>query len=101
MGQYEATVTPQSGSIVDGDMRRIAKVVLLHYEKPTSKPRKAGSEIVRAWTAIGLRRNAQQAIDDLMHRDQTKRRADIMGKIERIESKVSLTKKEKPTCETL
>jgi hypothetical protein len=81
---YEAECTPIPGSIIDGSMRRISKVTLMRFDKPTAKGVKCGSETVRAWTALGLRREEKQAADRLMKRDQAKRRNEIHGRIDRI-----------------
>jgi hypothetical protein len=84
MVTYEAECAPVPGNVVDGDMRRIGKVVLMRYDKPTSKGVKCGTEVVRAWTPIGLRREMKQAAERLKERDQAKRRSEIHGRIDRI-----------------
>lgn len=93
MASYEADVTPLSGKVVDGDLRKIAKVTLTRYRTPTSKPEKAGHTTVRAWTQRGLNLAAREAARDLFRRDQARRRDEISRTIERIESsRVSLIK---------
>lgn len=88
---YDAEFTPVPGSIVDGAMRRICKVTLYRYDTPTSKGVKCGTEVVRAWTSIGLNRECHQAKQRLMRRDQAKRRNEIRGRIERIRNATGLT----------
>ncbi len=92
---YEADITPLSGSVVDGDVRRIAKVTLMRFDKPTGKGVKAGTTVVRAWTHPGLMRVARQAVDDLKRRDMARCRDDLIRRIERIEGaqRVDLTKR--------
>lgn len=85
MAQYEAVFTPQSTKVVDGVWRRCAKVTLLRFDKPSGKGAKAGTEVVFAWSKAGLRRAQNEAAQDLMRRDQAKRRGEISGAIERIE----------------
>jgi len=84
MVTYEANCAPVPGSVVDGAMRKIGKVTLMRYDQPTSKGVKCGTEIVRAWTSIGLRREMDQAAARLVKRDQAKRRNEIHGRIDRI-----------------
>jgi len=88
---YEAECTPQPGSIIDGAMRRISKVTLFRFDKPTAKGIKCGAEVVRAWTTIGLRREEKQAVERLVKRDQAKRRNEIHARIARIRASLTST----------
>lgn len=93
MVTYEADVTQQSGNIIDGDMRKIAKVVVTRYDTPRSKPVKVGTEIVRAWRRRELLNAASAAAKDLMRRDKAKRMREIERRIERLQGAgVNLTK---------
>jgi hypothetical protein len=86
MASYEAIVVSQQGSVVEGDVRKKAKVSLLRYATPTAKPVKAGSRIIRAWTVSGLERSATEAAKQLMAIDQGKRRDEILSTIDRMEA---------------
>jgi hypothetical protein len=94
MASYEAVVTPTAGNVIDGDLRRTAKVSLLRFETPTGKPVKAGSTTVRAWTKHGLAHAADTAAHNLMNVDKARRRSEIAATIERLEAaeRVSLKK---------
>jgi hypothetical protein len=93
MAAYEAVVTPTVGNVIDGDLRRSAKVGLLRYETPTSKPVKAGSATVRAWTRRGLNRAADDAARYLMSVDKARRRTEITATIVRLEDAVRVNLK--------
>lgn len=94
MATYEADVTQQSGNIIDGDMRKIAKVVVTRYDTPRGKPVRVGTEIVRAWRRRDLQNAASAAAKDLMRRDKARRKREIERRIERLQAagRVSLTK---------
>ena len=81
---YTAEFTPLSGKVIDGSMRRIAKVTLYRFDKPEADGKKCGTETVRAWTWIGLRHEYHQAKDRLVRADQAKRAKDKIDKRERI-----------------
>lgn len=84
MVTYEAVFTPQRSDVLDGTWRRVIKVTLTRYDTPTSKGAKAGSTTVKAFTKQALRRAAKCAADDLKRVDQNRRRAEIIGRIDRI-----------------
>lgn len=86
MATYEAEFTRQRPDVLDGALRGVMKVTLTRYDKPTAKGAKAGTRIVKAWTAQGLRRAAKCAADDLKRADQARRRQEINARIDRIEA---------------
>jgi len=82
---YEADIVRQPGSLIDGDMRLQAEVVVVRYDSPTGKPIKVGKALVKSWTPNGLRRAGKCMADDIKRRDIEKRREEITRKIQRIE----------------
>jgi len=83
---YEVDVTPQAGSTIDGDMRRIVKVVVTRYEKADGKPIKVGTTEARAWSTWSANRAGERAGRDLIRRDKAKRKRAIRNTIERLTS---------------
>jgi len=81
--QWEATLTPKDGSVVNGDKREIGVVSVVRLDSPDADPVKVASREVRALTLIGLRRKADRIANDLIDRDRRKVKAAIQAKIDR------------------
>jgi len=87
--QWEATLTPKDGSVVNGDKREIGVVSVVRLDKPDAEPVKVASREVRALTWIGLQRKADRIANDLVDRDRRKVKAAIQAKIDRLEAQLT------------